>query len=296
MDETFSRRSLLRGAVGSATCGWLGGMSTSALAGTSELRIAFIPYENPQQLVRDIKPVGEFLGQKLGVKVTPSVVLDYAAVVEALRSNRADLAFMGSLQYLMAHQQCGATAILGEKYNGKPTYVAKIFVRADSGIKSVSDLRGKRMAFVDPISSSGYLYPLAVFRKAQVMPAGQKPEQFFKRVYFAGGDEQAIRAVYNGFADGAGIGEYSHQLLRPEERDKVVSIAESEPIPSHCIVARAGLGPAMIAKIQNLFLSLEKGENRKYLKALYNVDGYVRVTHKTYAPVEALAKEHGLLK
>ena len=299
MDVLTTRRSLLGAALGTAATGWLGlaeAYGAAPAARPGELRIAFIPYENPQQLARDIQPVSAFLGAQLGVKVVPTVVLDYAAVVESLRGGRTDLAFMGPLQYLMANQQCGATAILGEKYNGKPSYQAKIFVHRDSGLKTLADLRGKRMAFVDPISSSGYLYPLTVFRKAGLIPPGQKPESFFRRIYFAGGDEQAIRAVHNKFADAAGIGEYSHLLLRPEERDNVIAIAQSEPIPSHCVVARQGLDPALTARIQSLFLSLERGPNRKYLKALYNVDGYIRVTHQTYVPVAALAREHGLLK
>jgi len=289
----LDRRRLLGGAL-SVAGGALQGRA--ATAATRELRIAFIPYENPQQLARDIEPVALFLGRKLGMPVRTNVVLDYASVVEAMQSNRTDLAFMGPLQYLLAHQQCQAIPILGEKYNGKPTYTAKIFVRRDSGIRTLADLRGKRMAFVDPISSSGYLYPLSMFRAAGLIPAGQKAEGFFRRVYFAGGDEQAIRAVHNRFADAAGVGEYSHVLLRPEERDQVIPIAHSEPIPSHCIVARRGLEASLISRLQEIFLSLERTPDRRYLKALYNVDGYVRVTPQTYAPVETLAREHGFLK
>jgi len=267
-----------------------------ARAAAGELRIALIPQENPEKLLRDLQPVARHLSSRLGVKVTPFVVLDYAAVVEALRANRADLAFMGPLQYVLAHQQAGATAILGEKYRGKATYHAKIFVRRNSGIKSLAELRGKTMAFVDPISSSGYMYPLALFRSAGLISKEQKPEGFFRRIYFAGGDEQAIRAVHNGFADAAGVGEFSHLLLRPEERDSVVSIAQSEPIPSHPIVARRGLDPALLARVKTQLLGLEKGENRKYLQALNNVDGFVTVTHQTYAPVEAMARECGVIK
>jgi phosphonate transport system substrate-binding protein len=291
--DADSRRRFLGTALTWGTAGLLTSRTTAA---AGELRIAMIPYENPQQLAKDVQPVAAFIGKRLGVKVTAAVVLDYAAVVEALRSNRTDVAFMGSLQYLLAKQQCGASAILGEKYQGKPSYTARIFVRKDGGIRTLGDLRNKRMAFVDPISSSGYLYPLAMFRKAGLIATGQKPESFFRRAYFAGGDEQAIRAVLNRFADAAGVGEYSQLLLRPEERDQVTSIAQSEPIPSHCVVVRQGLDPALVKRFQDLLLSLERGPDQRHLKALYNVDGYVRVTPQTYQPVEALAREHGFLR
>lgn len=265
-------------------------------ASAAELRLAFIPQENPDKLVRDVKPFTVALGRHLGMKVVASVVLDYAAVVEGLRAGRADIAFVGPLQYVLTHQQSGAVAILGEKYNGKPTYHAKIFVRKDSGIRSPAELRGKRIAFVDPVSSSGYMYPLTIFRQGDLIPPGQKPEGFFRRIYFAGGDEQAIRAVHNGFADAAGVSEYAILLLRPEEREKVVAIARSQPIPSHCVVARRGLDPVVVEKLKGYLLSLKSGPDKKYLRALNNVDGYVRVTHETYAPVEVMAREYGFIR
>ena len=123
------------------------------------------------------------------------------------------------------------------------------------------------------------------------------PEGFFNRVYFAGGDEQAIRAVYNGFVDAAGIGQYSFNLLRPEERDEVVAIASSRPIPSHCLVVRKGLPENTVEMLQEALLNLsEDGENRHLLEYLYNVDGYVRVTHEDYREVEELGKRYGFLE
>ena len=204
-------------------------------------RIVFIAYENPDQLLENVDPVVEYLEQALDREVRAFVATDYAGVVEALRNKTADVGFMGPLQYIMAHTHAGALPLLGEIYNGKATYVSRIFVRKDSGISNLADLRGKSIAFVDPISSSGYMYPLNIFRDAGLLEG--PPESFFGRVYFAGGDEQSIRAVYHGFVDAAGIGQYAYNLLRPEERDEVVFMAESRTIPSHCLVARKGLAP-----------------------------------------------------
>ena len=119
-----------------------------------ELRIVFIAYENPDQLVDDVRPVVAYLEGHLGIGIKHFVAIDYAGVVEALRNKTVDMGFMGALQYVMAHEQSGAYPILGELYNGESYYVSRIFVRTDSGIKSPSDLKGKTIAFVDPISSS----------------------------------------------------------------------------------------------------------------------------------------------
>jgi phosphonate transport system substrate-binding protein len=267
-----------------------------ARAQARELRVVFIAYENPDQLLEDVRPVVAYLEGKLGRKVRPFVATDYAGVVEALKNETADVGFMGPLQYLLAHEQAGAQAILGEVYNGQPWYVARIFVRKDSGIRTLADLRGKTIAFVDPLSSSGYLYPLEAFRRAGLIAKREEAEQFFRKIYFAGGDEQALRAVLNKFVDAAGIGQYSFAMLRPEERDEVTFIGESPRIPSHCVVARKGLDAASVGAIQDALLALNEGSNRGLLKQLYNVDGYVKVTHQTFAETEKIAREYGFLK
>jgi phosphonate transport system substrate-binding protein len=206
------------------------------------------------------------------------------------------MGFMGPLQYVMAHQEAGAYPIVGELYRGKPTYFSRIFVRKDRGIKALADLRGKTIAFTDPLSSSGYMYPLDLFKRAELFQSADTANRFFRRTYFAGGDEQALRAVVNGFADAAGIGQYAINLLPQADRDRLTTIAQTPPIPSHCVVVRRDLNPQTVAKLQASLLALNKGPNRKLLTQLYNVDGYIKVTHATYGEVERVAREYGFAR
>ncbi len=260
------------------------------------LRLAFIPSTNPDQMLDDVRPVVAYFEQELGRPVRPYVMIDYSAAVEALRGGHADVSFMSPLPYVMAHQMGAADALLGEVYRGRTTYQAKIFVRRDSGIRTLADLRGKTIAFVDPISSSGFMYPVDIFHRAGLLQPGEAPEMFFSRAYFAGGDEQAIRSVFNRFTDAAGIGEYSILLLRPEERDSVVSIGESVDIPSHCVVVRKDLDPELRRAFRDATLNLNKPAHRHLLRYLYGTDGYVPVTHETFLGVEQLARTYGFLR
>lgn len=271
-------------------------LSAAGTADEKPLRIAFIAYQNPDQLIEDVRPVVAYLEEALQVSVKHFAATDYAGIVEALRNETADVGFMGPLQYVLAHQQAGAYPILGEIYNGSPTYVSRIFVRKDSDIEKIEDLRNKTIAFVDPISSSGYMYPLGIFRKAGLVGNKEDGQNFFKKIYFAGGDEQAIRAVLNSFVDAAGIGQYSYNLLRPEERDAIKFIAESEKIPSHCVVVRKDLDKKTTSRLQEALLALNDGPRKSLLKHLYNVDGYVKVTHETYLQVEHVARDYGYLR
>lgn len=258
------------------------------------LKIVFIAYQNPGKVLEDLKPVVAYIEEALGIKVKDYVSTDYAGVVEALRNKSADMGFMGPLQYVMAHKYAGAYPILGEVYGKKASYVSRIFVRKDSGIKTLSDLRGKTIAFTDPLSSSGYLYPLDLFKSKGLVK--EKPEDFFRRVYYAGGDEQAIRSVLNKFTDSAGIGQFAYSLLKPAERDALIYIGESKPLPSHCIVVRKDLNTGTVKALQDALFALNDGPNKGLLKNLYGVDGYVKVTHKDFEEVEDVAREHGFIK
>ena len=261
-----------------------------------QLKIVFIAYENPEQLVEDVKPIIAYLEKTLNMDIKHFIATDYAGVVEALRYETADMGFMGALQYVIAHKMAGAYPILGEIYNGKSTYISKIFVRRDSGIGNIKDLNGKSIAFVDPISSSGYMYPLDIFKQKGLIKNKDKAEQFFKKIYFSGGDEQALRAVLNNFVDAAGIGQYAYNLLNYDERAEIVSIADSKPIPSHCVVVRKNLHQPTVEKLQEALFNLNNDSNRHLLKYLYSVDGYIKVTHDNYLEVEEVAKKFGYIK
>ena len=270
----------------------------AAKPGLPPLRIAFIPSENPGQLIDNLRPAVRFLEKRLGRKIKYFVTISYSSAVEALNAKKADIAFMSPLPYILANKHTGAEAILGEIYQGKSYYQSKIFVRRDSGIKSLADLKGKSIAYVDPISSSGFMYPHDIFIRTGLAKGGlANPEGgFFRRVYFAGGDEQAIRAVFGGFVDAAGVSEYSINLLKQKERDELVPLATSVRIPSHGVVVRKGLPPEVRRRFVEAMLELNKPANRKYLRYLYGTEGYIQVNHQTYKSVADMARKYGFLK
>jgi phosphonate transport system substrate-binding protein len=294
MSGRTTRRGLLAGGVacvlGAAVAPW-------ALARATEdaLKLAFIPQENPEKLIDDITVIGDYLSGELGVPVEGFVTFDHAAAIEALRTQSADISFMGALPYVLAHDQIGAEVLLSEVYRGKPSYVARIFVRRDGGIEKVADLAGKTIAFADPISESGYLYPLEIMAEAGLLAPGADPQSFFGRVYFAGGDQQAIQAVANGLVDAAGVSEFADLLLTPAQQSEVRWIAESEPIPAHAVIARPGLDPDLQTKFVDAMLKLNQPENRWLLQHVYGPDGYVRADQAAYDPVAEVARRYGLL-
>lgn len=259
------------------------------------LVLAFIPQENPEKLIGDIEIIIEYLQKEMGIAVKGYVTQDHAAAVEALRNGEADISFMGGLPYVLAHEIIGAEVILSEVYRGSPTYRARIFVLRDSGIEKVEDLKGKSIAFADPISESGFIYPLEIMVEAGLLKRGDDPKEVFSNVYFAGGYQQAIQALANGLVDAAGVSQFADLLLTPEQLPKITWIAESKPIPSHLVCVRKGLDKERVDAFKQAMLKLNQPENKHLLKYVYSTDGYIEASHSNYKSVEEKARKYGFL-
>ncbi len=267
-----------------------------AAAAERPLTLAFIPQENPEKLIGDVRVITGYLERELSRKVRGFVTHDHAAAIEALAAGEADISFMGALPYVMARARIGARILLAEVYRGKPYYAGAVFVRSDSAIRDLAELRGRDIAFADPISESGYLYPLDLFAAARLVPRGTDPRKFFHRVYFAGGYQQAIQAVAEGFVDAAGVSIYALLLLPPDRQASVRSIALTPPIPSHAVIARKGLDATLREAFVEAMLKLNRPDRRQLLAHVYGPDGYVRANPADYEGVAELARAYGLIR
>ncbi|WP_271951168.1 phosphate/phosphite/phosphonate ABC transporter substrate-binding protein [Ruegeria faecimaris] len=285
----LSRRNFLVAAAASA--------ALPVMAATDQgLKLAFIPQENPEKLLGDINVITGWLSEQMGVPVTGFVTFDHAAAVEALRNGDADISFMGALPFVLAEDQIGAVPLLSEVYRGQPSYSGRVFVRRDSGIETLADLRGRDIAFSDPVSESGYIYPLDLFVRAGLFSGTGDADSFFGQKFFAGGYQQAMQAMANGLVDAAGASQYADLYLTPDQQSEVKVLAESEQIPSHAIIARPDLDAGLQAKFIETMLRLNESENRHLLAYLYGPDGYLPADPSVYEGVRETARRYGFLK
>lgn len=267
----------------------------SVSAAEPPLRLAFIPQENPEKLLGDVSAVAKILSDQMQMPVEALITIDHAAAVEALRNGDADIAFMGALPFVLAESHIGAVPLLSEVYRGSSVYKSRIFVRRDSGIKTLQDLKDRDIAFADPISESGYLYPLDLFFQAGLIETPDKSSEFFNQVYFAGGYQQAMQALAGGLVDAAGASQYADLLLSAEQQSEVMWLEESPDIPAHLVIARKGLPQEIQDLFVDVMLSFNEPENRHVLSLLYGPDGYEKTEAARYHGVRDLAKRYGLL-
>jgi phosphonate transport system substrate-binding protein len=248
--------------------------------------MAFTPSRDPTALQGAADAFVKLLSQLSGVPVRAQVASDYAGVIEALRSRRVDLAFVHPVGYVLARREAGCDILVRDVWQDRTVYKASFYVRRDSGIKSVEDLRGRTIAFVDPASSSGYIYPMVLLIKHGLVQ-NRDPKSFFKEALFAGTHDAALRALVQGRVDAATTFDRAPQihLKDPAVEARLVSIAETPDIPEAGICARPGLPPEEVAAIKRGLLSMKRPDHAAVLKDIYDIDGFVEGRDADYAPV-----------
>jgi phosphonate transport system substrate-binding protein len=189
----------------------LAGLFLSAPAAQADYVMGLIPAENNEEMIKKFEPMRVLMEKKLGEKVKVFTATDYAGVIEAMRKKRVDIAWFGPLSYVLAEQEAGAEAVaVGiRKGQNTSTYKSIYVARCDSGIKSLKDLKGKSVAFVDPASTSGGLVPTYLIKQA----SGQMPDQYFGKFTYAGSHDAAELAVKNKTVDAAADNDITYNKM-----------------------------------------------------------------------------------
>jgi phosphonate transport system substrate-binding protein len=181
------------------------------------LRVGVLGGENEADRIGRYGGYARLLEETFGVPVRLFQASDYSGVVQSFSGRHIEMASMSPAAYAAAWMDSNGNVepiLVTQERDGSTSYIAVMYVRADSGIASLEQMRGRTMAWADPNSASGYLIPRAALR-AQ----GINPDSFFGRAGFAGGHEQAIVAVLGrqfdaGVTWASGIGEESQGFTR----------------------------------------------------------------------------------
>ncbi len=271
----------------------------SDLGSTSNpLKMAFVPSSDSQKVLSSGEPIGQLLKDATGLNFKVSVPTSYTAVIEAMGANQVDVGWLAPFAYVLAHDKNGAQVILASVRQGSKTYRSQIIVRADSGITSIDQLKGKKFAFVEPASASGFLFPNALLAQK-----GIDYKTYFSETVMAGGHDKVVIAVYNKQVDaGATFGDSIEggpptdartlvQSTIPDVMDKVKPIAITDPIPNDTVSVRKGLDDKLVKQITDGLLYVQSTpDGQKYLKDLYNINGLASATDKDYDSVRSAAK------
>lgn len=163
-----------------------------------ELTFAVVPAENASGVSDRYTPFTAYLSKELGVPVKLRIANDYAAVIEGQRAGNIQIAHYGPASYATAYMTGVKTEpfVTNRNNEGAVGYYSVIYVKADSPYKTIQDLKGKSIAFVDPNSTSGYNAPRFFLHKA-----GIDVDTFFSKSVITGSHENGVIALAKGTVD-----------------------------------------------------------------------------------------------
>ena len=234
----------------------------------------FVPSGDAQVIVKGGREVGDLLYKETGLHFKTSVATSYAAVIEAMGAGKVDIGWLATFSYVLAKDKYDVELLLVVQRFGSPFYRGQIMVRADSGIHSLKDLKGKRFAFVDPASTSGHLYP-----KTLLLSKGLDPKTFFGKSVFAGSHNAVVLSLYKGEVDGGAAYDGSRAAVAksyPDVFEKIKVIAYTKEIPNDTVSVRKDIPEGMKVKLRDGLKKISKSpKGSKVLKRLYGISGLV---------------------
>ncbi|HWP34590.1 MAG TPA: putative selenate ABC transporter substrate-binding protein [Thermodesulfobacteriota bacterium] len=258
------------------------------------LRVSAIPDEAPTELLRKFEPLGAYLKRRLGMDVRFVPVADYAATVEALAAGQVDLVWYGGFTYVQARLRTGNAVPLvmrREDLEFKSYFIAG----ADTGIKTLADLKGRTFSFGSVSSTSGSLMP-----RYFLMRAGIVPERDFARVAYSGAHDATVKAVEGGRVD-AGVVNYTvfEKMVAERKVDpaRVRVFWVTPPYADYNWTVRGDLDDDLKERIAEAFLALDpKNPEHRVILELQRASGFVRGKPELFAGIEEAARAAGLLK
>lgn len=262
--------------------------ASSAWAGPSRITFAFQKQLDPRELQRTTQELTAFLEERLdGVRVDVVVPASYGATVQALVSNRAQVAYVSALPFLLAREEAPVRFLLAEVREERTEYDSIFVVAADSPFQTLEDLRGKRMMFTSATSTSGYVMPYSRLVDEGLLEKRQSPTAFFGSINYAGGYDRALLAVANGQADACAVSAYTMEgpkadlYMDAARRANLRILTRTSGVPTHGISIRSDLPEELQERIKAALLALSE-ERPDLLADVYGASSLVEVDEEEH--------------
>ncbi len=207
----------------------------------------------------------------------------YAEVNDLVENGEVDLAFVCAGPYVKGHEKFGMELLAVPQVGGKTVYHSYIVVPANSTAKSFGELKGKRFAFTDPDSNTGYLVPRFMLSRL-----GETPEGFFKEAFFTHSHDNSIKAVAEGLADGAAVDSLIWEFFNrtspaDTSRTRIVEISPAYGILP--VVVRPGLDAATKKRLRDILFTLHQDEQARMDMNRLGIESFVQGNDAMYDSV-----------
>jgi phosphonate transport system substrate-binding protein len=243
------------------------------------------------------------LASALGVKLRGAIATSYGELLRGFETDRIQYAWMSPALLVLGSEQLRLDPLLSAIREDRTEYRAVLFVDADGPFASVRELDGKRVAWVDPASASGYLVP-----RLHLAAMGIDPARVFGEELFVHSHAEVARAVLDGRAHVGAT--YAHRPAsgQPIKRAGFVDVVPgrevrvlewTHAIPSDVIAAHGLIPRAKQRTVANAIVALgESDDGRRALRAAFDAERFATATRDSLRPLWSmvkLARANGLL-
>lgn len=256
-----------------------------------DLLLGIEPEHNIFDQMERYRYLAAYLSGQLGVNVKLTIMSRYGEVIKRFKTLRLDGAFLAPYTAHLGIRELKLEPVANPvNLNGESTSQGFIFVRKDSGIHDVNDMRGKGIVFVDPATMEGYLFPLAYFHQHGVSDTNM----FFSRFDFSGSHASTIFAVLDGRADiGAAKNTVFNKLVQsdPSISQELKILASSPQVPEVTLCIRNEVGKNIRDKLSDVLLNMDKTAEGKKVLAQFEALRFIQSKKSDFDIVEQMAQQ-----
>jgi phosphonate transport system substrate-binding protein len=274
--------------AGQANSGW-----------PEKITIVQIPNENNPDSGKAHEGFRAGLEAALGIRVEELEGAEYAVGIEAMKAGNLDVLTVTPMSYYQAKRVADAEPLVTTATMGEDPYKTVFITKNDrDDINSIEDLRGTSFAFVDPASSSGYMYPKAhlITKLGLDSDRLEQPDYFFKTVTYSGKHDSSLIGVGMGDYETAAV---AYQVIGQLDaagvidRDDYKIVGETEVIPNACYVIRPDLPQDLKDAILDYYLAYDDAE---YFEMFYQSPDvrFIRAKDSDYAVVDEMVRILGI--
>ena len=249
-----------------------GAASTDAVQKPA-LRFAIAPVVSPEKSLEIYQGFVKYLAEKLGKNPIRLQRATYAEINDLVRYRQCDIAFVCTYAFIRGEREFGMQALVVPQVRGVTTYQSFILVPQSSRVTSLLDLRGKRFASGDVISTSGWLFP-AIW----LMQHGEDPNHFFGEHIISGSHDRSIEAVADRHVDGAAVDSLVYDQMvtdDPSILNKTTILLKSPPYGTPPIVVHPNIDSDLKTKALSVLLNMYKEDQGKKILDTLRIERFV---------------------
>ena len=262
----------------------------------SSVKAAIASVVSPKESYEYYDEMITYISQKLGWNIKIIQRRSYLEINDLIKNNEIDFAFVCSGAYIDGKSDFGMKILVAPVVNGNTTYNSFIIVNNNSNYTSLTDLRGKKFAFSDPLSNTGKFYPTY-----RLYLLHETPESFFgideqgrNNSFFTYSHDNSIIAVAEQIAEGAAVDSLVYDDMKETHPDVIAKtriIETSPPFGIPPVVVSKDIDPFLENRLRNIFLNMDKDEEGKKILTMVKIERFINLNDSAYDSIREMRKQ-----